>query len=204
MNFAIRFLLLVVGFSVFSSLALTAQAQTSASSQGRSRNDPVQRELQRQYEMEIIENALKERPSSRSQRYPESVLALIREDFMHIQVVARKLMQTISKDDPLNLPFVTKSAVEIRKRVVRLKKNLALSESDSVERPRDEGEAKSRSLRFELSTLNDLIEQFVSNPMFKEARLADVESSAKARRDLDAIIVLSAEVKSRSEKLQKY
>jgi hypothetical protein len=204
MKFAIKFLLRAFMLCVVASaLALLALGQVSTSNQGRvGRTDPVQRELQRQFEREIIENALRERPARHAQPYAQPVLAQIREDFLRLQVIDRKMMQALSESNALDLEFVTKSAAEIKKLARRLKKNLALDGRDSAATSRAEIEVSTASLRLSLYELSKLIEQFVSNPMFKEARLADVQLATKARRDIQGIIELSGEVKSSSQRLK--
>ena len=54
-----------------------------------------------------------------------------------------------------------------------------------------------------LTDLSDLIESFVSNPMFEHTKLFDATLSDKATWDLDAIIRLSEEIKRDSEKLRQ-
>jgi pectate lyase len=58
-------------------------------------------------------------------------------------------------------------------------------------------------LRFSLLTLSNLIDQFVTNPVFKESRLIDAQLSAKALQDIEAIIELSGQLKLSSEKLKR-
>ncbi len=171
---------------------------------GRStRPDPVQRELQRQAEMQIIEKALsKERPK-KAQRYAPLVLEQIKSDFLGIQILDRKLTQATSAPGTLNLKLVATSAAEIRKLTKRLKKNLALPATETIGAPRFGVPADSESLQSSLSVLSKLIDQLVSNPMFEQSRLIDSQLAAQALRDMDEIIELSDETKRLSEKLQK-
>lgn len=137
-------------------------------------------------------------------RYPPLVLDQIREDFLRIQVIDRKLMQATAVGDMLDLELVARSAGEIRKRSRRLKENLALPrpETPPAGRSRIAVEATSKRLRISLSDLSNLIEGFVSNPMFEQSKLVDARLSAKARQDIEAIIELSSQIKRSSEKLK--
>ena len=198
-------------FQVFALVALLfalgtfARGQGTPGSQGRSgRPDAVQRELQRQFEMQMIEKALRAGPSRRVEQFAPLVLEEIRNDFLQIQIVDRKLMAVAAVPDNLDLEFVVRSAAEIRKRAKRLKRNLALPEPATA--PLDRSpfavEAGIDPLRSSLGALSHLIDEFVSNPMFEAARLVDMQLSAKARRDMEAIIELSGEIKRSSEKLK--
>ena len=115
--------LIVLGCGV----AMTVRGQSPPTTPGGGgRNDRFQRELQQQFEMRMIEQALMESRSKPSKQYPPRVLDQIREDFLRIQVVDRKLMQATAVADRPDLELVSKSAGEIRKRSRRLKTNLAL------------------------------------------------------------------------------
>jgi len=150
--------------------------------------------------MQMIEQALAEKPSRPAKRYPPPVLDQIRADFLRIQVVERKLTHAASDPQTLDFEFVSRSAAEIRKRSLRLKKNLALPEAAPVDRPAVE--VSLGPLRSSLAVLSKLIDEFVSNPMFEESRLTDTQLSLKARRDIEAIIGLSGEIKRSSQKLK--
>ena len=188
-------------------VATSVRAQSAPSTQGTQgrggRTDKVQRELERRVEMQMIERALRE-GGSRLRRYPPLVLDQIREDFLRIQVIDRKLMQATAVGDTLDLDLVARSAGEIRKRSIRLKTNLALPrpEAPPAERSQFATEPTSERLRISLSDLSNLIDEFVSNPMFEQSKLVDARLSGKARQDIEAIIELSSQIKRSSEKLK--
>ncbi len=191
--------------SLACALSPLVRGQGSTTTQGRgARTDPVQREIQRKFEMEIIENALRRSASRRAERYPPLVLEQIREDFMRLQVVDRKLMHSISISDKLDLELVARSAAEIKKRAARLKKNLALPElnAEAGQQANAEVQLGPERLRSLLSTLSSLIDQFVANPVFKESRLVDAQLSAKALQDIEGIIEVSDQVRRSSENLK--
>lgn len=92
---------------------------------------------------------------------------------------------------------------EIRKRAVRLKRNLALPASEGmVESLKVEPGISPEQLRLSLSVLSDSIYEFVSNPLFISAKVVDTRLSPKARQDLEQIIELSSDLKRSSEKLK--
>jgi hypothetical protein len=158
-----------------------------------------ERELQ--MNMGMLEGASRRRAARYSAR---QLYAQVSEDFLRIQVVNSELMKAVSGGGALDLAFVEKSASEIKKRAGRLKDNLMLPEPEKgAKRPAVEAGAEAGRLRSSLSALGELIYGFVRNPVFKEAKVADVQMLAKARRDLDEIIELSGQVKKGSEKLRK-
>ena len=134
---------------------------------------------------------------------PKLALAQIREDFVRIQVVNNDLADAVSRRGALDLKFVARSASEIRKRAGRLKDNLVLPEHESdfvVPEARGSAEAQ---LKSSLVTLSELIQEFVTNPLFEKASLVDLHLAAKARRDLDHIMEVSDRVKKNSAELSR-
>jgi hypothetical protein len=167
------------------------------------RPDPVLREQQRQFELQMIEATLERGGVSSVGRKQPLALAQIREDFLRIQVIDRKLREANSGKRTFSLKFIANSVSEIRKRALRLKANLALPETgEMLTKPIIEPVTELDQLRLSLSVLSDSIYDFVANPMFISAKVVDTKLSAKARIDLEEIIELSSELKKSSEKLK--
>ena len=171
-----------------------------------SRPDTVQREQQRQIEMQMIELALRtEGNRPQTKHYAPEVLEQIRTDFLQIQVADRKLVKAIAPGVNSDLKLVAKLTSEIYKRSRRLKGDLGLPQPQESQH---ELVAKTEEDSFErlqswLGLLNYSIESFVSNPMFEHSKVLDPALSDKASRDLAAIIQLSREIKRSSERLRK-
>jgi len=202
MNGRLTTLLIIV-----SSATLSARGQTTVPSQSRSsRPDTVLREQQRQVETQMIEQALTtERGAPRIKRYTPAVLDQIRSDFLQIQVADRRLMKANQANAVLELRVVAELSGEIRRRSHRLKENLALPEpaQQASSSGTQLAEPTNERLKMSLANLSDLIESFVSNPMFEHTRLFDPMLYDKARLDLEAIIRLSDGIKRGSEKLRR-
>jgi hypothetical protein len=130
-------------------------------------------------------------------------LAQIKEDYVRIQVVNHDLAQATAHAGALDLRVVAKLAAEIKKRAGRLKYNLVLPKPEEVATGPEPTGTEIEQLQSALSALSELIVGFVNNPLFKEVNVVDVQSSTKARRDLEQIIALSEHVKKSSEKLDK-
>jgi hypothetical protein len=202
MKCRLTILVIVIGFA-----PLSVSAQINAPNQTRGRPDTVQREQQRQVDMQMIEQALTtEGRAPRVKQYPPAVLDQIRSDFLQIQVTERQLTKAAGAQLDIDMKLVGQLTGEIRKRSRRLKENLALPQPEtqqSVVGASSPVATTSERFRMSLTDLSDLIESFVSNPMFEHTKLFDQKLSDKATGDLDAIIRLSAEIKRDSEKLRK-
>jgi hypothetical protein len=164
--------------------------------------DPAQKELER----DNLSRELGSLASSRTaeHRGPRLPFAQINEDFMHLQIVNNDLLRAVARSGTLDLTFVGKATSEIKKRAGRLKDNLVLPvpENDLKHSMPAVG-VEAEQLRSSLLTLGRLIAGFAHNPIFKDTNIIDVQLSAKARRDLEAIIELSGQVKKNSERLNK-
>ena len=146
------------------------------------------------------------RPDARPAERPTPRLATaqIREDFVRLQVLNNDLAKAASQGDALNFKFVSKSAAEIRKLAARLKSNLSLpSAGGDPEQQEAKAAPPPAQLGTALSALDGLILKFADDLASKGVYLLDAQSSAKARRDLEAIIELSGRVKQASERLEK-
>jgi hypothetical protein len=135
---------------------------------------------------------------------PRLALAQIREDFVRLQVLNNDLARAVAGGGALDLKFVSKSAAEIRKLAGRLKENLALPAPDGDKAQAAEKAATPpEQLGPALSALDALVLKFADGMASKGVLRLDAQSSAQARRELEAIVELSGRVKKASEKLEK-
>jgi hypothetical protein len=139
------------------------------------------------------------------ERRRDSTLAYsqIREDYKQIQVVNNDLAKVVDKGVELDLKYVAKSVSEIKSRASRLKENLMLPEAKKPsERSITEVGTEPKQLKSALIVLDNLVMEFVSSPIFDQAKAVNVEQAAKARRDLEKIIEISEQIKRGSERLK--
>lgn len=135
---------------------------------------------------------------------PRLAVAQIRGDFVRLQVLNNELAKAASKGDALDLRFVSRSAEEIRKLATRLRDGLALPESGGdTKAPGAAAAAPPAQLGPALTALDGLILKFAEGLASKGVYLVDAQSSARARRELESIIELSAWVRKTSEKMGK-
>ena len=195
-----------VARSAAAALALVAlSAATPAEGrQGARTNsiDQLLRERQRSIYGRAMEDDMR-RPEARAEE-ERLALAQIKEDYVRLQVVNKDLSKAASQPEALDLKEVSKSTAEMRKRAERLLENLALPEvQEQTGRSRPNDIEREEQLKASLLALGQLVERFVHNPIFREVNVIDAQASARARRDLQAIIAISDRLKRESEKLDK-
>lgn len=137
-------------------------------------------------------------------RNRQIVLAQMNEDFERIQSVDKDILSAVSTADAPDYQHISTGLADIRKRAIRLKNNMVLpptAKDGKAQKDRDE--ADTSQLRPALITLNDLITNFVTNPVFKKDTTVDYTLVARARRDLDGIIDFSERIRKSVEKLNK-
>jgi hypothetical protein len=187
---------------LFAALALVAQGQQGAAE--RAVRERMSREAAESEEREMMLALTERYHRSGERRDPRLAFAQIREDFVRLQVVNNDLARAVAGGGRLDLKLVAKSASEIKKRAERLKDNLALpAAAEGDKAPARETPTDPEQLRTALSRLDELILRFANNLHSKGVRRFDAQSSAKVRRDLEEIIVLSGRVKKSSEKLEE-
>ena len=134
---------------------------------------------------------------------PRLATAQIREDFVRLQVINNDLARAVAQGGALDPKFVSKSAAEIKKLAARLRDNLVLPGSGEDSEHREAQAAPPAQLAPALSTLDGLILKFAYGLASKGVHIVDAQSSARVRRELEAIIELSGWVKKASEKQEK-
>jgi hypothetical protein len=103
----------------------------------------------------------------------------------------------------------------IRGKATRLKTNLNLPNPSGLEEavpdpkaadPKAAAEptiSNAREFRKALLLLDQTVMRFVTNPLFQTPNTIEVSLAAKARKDLEAVIALTADLKKTASRLQK-
>lgn len=121
----------------------------------------------------------------------------IEEDLNALQNAYNGTVTALQNTTELRPGFAAETGRTVRKHAGRLKANLALPEPDENE----EKTAPPPSPDTERKTLNALcksIYEFITNPMFENPAGLDVKNGAKARLDLDAVILLAEHLQKES------
>jgi hypothetical protein len=178
---------------------LLALSSTAAAIQPQ---NPVQRQVtQVERETTAREN---EATAPTRKRDPNEVLAEVNEDLIQLKGLNDGIStHAAATDQPLNYNSIVANVTEIKKRSSRLKANLALPQDENKAKGADFKEAEKGELQPALVTLNKLIDSFLHNPIFSDAGSIDMQLAAKARRDLEDIIVLSDKVRKNADKRSK-
>jgi hypothetical protein len=133
-----------------------------------------------------------------------AVMKQIREDFRDLQGLNNKMMAEAWARETLDYSFVSDMVSRIRGKATRLKLNLNLPDAGNFEKPaKVHNVDTAREFRALLLILDQTIMQFVTNPLFKTANTLEVNQASKARRDLEKVISLTADLKRTASRLDK-
>ncbi|HEY5883404.1 MAG TPA: hypothetical protein VIT88_01885 [Pyrinomonadaceae bacterium] len=157
---------------------------------------------ERQFIMMEMERRAAEPRTEEQQRL---ALAQIAQDYREIQVVNNKMMSVSIPSAAPNFMTIAKSLEEIRKRAGRLKENLRLAESKgkSPTKTKYKQVETTAELKSQLLILDESIMRLVKNPIFKNPDVVDVNEAAKARGELEFIIVTSQLIGKDADRLNK-
>jgi hypothetical protein len=190
-KFAAAFLLTAATFfAVILATAADARAQTAAPQRDLSSAERDIRAMESQTE---------------KKRDSKTTMAEVNEDFGRLRAINDEFKSANSSGATLNYKSISDSSVEIKKRATRLKTNLSgLPKPDKDEKRQKESvPADGAQMKSLLSSLNDLMTSFLTNPVFSDMGTLDNQLAAKARRDLESLIDLSDIVRRGAEKLGK-
>lgn len=136
-------------------------------------------------------------------RDPKEVLVEVNEDLSRLNLLNEKIAANTGNNASLNYKEIVDSSVEIKKRATRLRSSLALPSEEGEEKSAGFKDAEKSELQPVLSTLHSLLNSFLRNPIFSDSGALDIRLAAKARRDLEDIIVLSEKLRKNAEKRAK-
>ena len=176
-------------------LAEAAQAQRAGD---RPRADPHQAVIDlgmRDLQVRSLEIAKEARAATMVTASP-AVIKQVVEDFGRIQEINVRIMRSYSAGEAADYQYLSEAMGEINKRAARLDSNLLLPKSTNREalQPADYSP---------LIQLNDLIQHFVTNAIFRNPETIDAELGVTARRDIEDIVELSDRIRKSAERLQK-
>lgn len=133
-----------------------------------------------------------------------AVLKQIREDFKNIQGLNNTMMADAWAHEELDYGHISDSISQIKSKATRLRSNLALPKAKDVEEKQlDLARAGVKEFRAALLLLDKSIMSFVTNPLFQEANVVEVNLGAQASHDLKLIIELSGSLHKSAAALMK-
>ena len=166
----------------------------------RERNERTMREM----ELRSVEMMASSQPAEPVN--PRIAYEHVREDYRRLQVVNNDMMrQTFGNGAPatINYRLVSRASQEINRRASRLRSTLQLPELDEADQPQAGAEiTTNEQLRASLISLDTLVTNFVTSPIFQNPGVMDVEASTAARRNLDAMIELSKKIRRSADRMR--
>jgi len=124
-----------------------------------------------------------------------------REDFKAIQNINNKMMAEVYATEAIDYELTSAAIAQINAKAIRLKNNLSLPDPKNVKK-KDLTVSGLREFKSALLVMDRSIMSFVTNPIFKERNVMEVESATQASQDLDNIITLSATLKKIADNLK--
>lgn len=139
---------------------------------------------------------------TKDRRRLEALMAQTEEDFTRMLTLHNEIARVIAGTKPLDYHFVSGATGEIRKRAHSIQANLVLTPSEEelkqVEMPEMLNESE---MKDGLIKLCKQIRSFVTNPVIDQPNLIDADKLVAAKRDLESVIQLSAQLKKDADHL---
>jgi len=137
-------------------------------------------------------------------REPAELLAEVNEDMAQLKALNEEMSaQAAATDQELNYKAILNDLAETNKRATRLGSNLALPPAEKDDKRTVVKDVGKGPLQPALLELNKLLDTFLNNPIFVDTGAIDMHLAAKARGDLDDIIVLSDKLRKSADKRSK-
>jgi len=131
----------------------------------------------------------------------QATLKQINEDFKAVQALNNQVMSKVTSAEQLDYKLISNKISELGSKATRLRKNLVL--------PKAEKHTKSLStistsaeLKQALLEFDKVVVSFVSNPIFKQTQVIEVDLAKQASRDLELLIKQSESLKKAASRLQ--
>ncbi|MGH9967177.1 MAG: hypothetical protein ACREBG_05010, partial [Pyrinomonadaceae bacterium] len=104
-----------------------------------------------------------------------------------------------------NYERIAETTGEIRKRAIRIRKNLQLPKVDPAEakKPEHKQAQDAAQIKAALLSLDTCIMSFIQNPIFTNPDVINLDNATKATRELEKIIDRSQLISKDAEKLRK-
>jgi hypothetical protein len=139
---------------------------------------------------------------TKDRRRLEALMAQTEEDFNRMLTLHNEIARALAASKPLDYRFVSEATGEIRKRANSIQTNLVLSPPEEELKQPDVAATTSESeMKNGLIKLCIQIRSFVTNPVIDQPNLIDAEKLATAKRDLESVIQLSAQLKKDADQL---
>jgi len=182
-------LVLITGLILFASAVNPASAQAIKGQQDLGLREHQMGELER---------------APAKKREAKDVLAEVNDDMARLAALHEVMAAALAAStQPLDAKAFVDRAVEIKMRSTRLRTDLSLPVDDKAPKRDVLKGIDNTTLQPVVSVLDKLLDSFLHNPVFTDTGAVDLQLAAKARQDLEDIIVVSEKVRKSAEKLSK-
>ena len=140
------------------------------------------------------------------QKLRASLMKQLGDDFRTLQIVDNEMMSEAVASKELNCEHLSRQVAQIRARASSLKTNLALPDAPAPAATAKKDQPVTISdqvIRTQLDSLDKSIRDFVTNPIFRDPKVLNVNLSVQASQNLKRILELSEEVKRNASKLAR-
>ena len=144
-----------------------------------------------------------EKEAAAKKRDSKTVMAEINEDFARLRAVSEGFQKADAAAAPLDYKTISLNSAEVKKRATRLRSNLSGLPKPEKEEKRQKAEVPldDAQMKALLSSFGELMNNFLTNPVFSDMGTLDTQLALKARRDLDGLIEMCEVVKKGADKL---
>ena len=183
-------------------IALTAACGAVRAQGGRGSSPPPQ---PRQQDLGLREHQVGELERAPvKKRDPKDVMAEVNDDLTRLGALHEGITAALAAtNQPLDNKSFVDRATEIKTRSTQLRTDLALPLDEKAPKHDVLKGVDNATLQPVLSVLDKLLDSFLHNPVFTDTGAIDLQLAAKARQDLEDIIVVSEKVRKTAEKLGK-
>lgn len=139
---------------------------------------------------------------TKDRRRLEALMAQTEEDFTRMLILHNEIARVLTATKPLDYHFVSEATGEIRKRAHSIQANLVLALPEEEMKHVVMADTLNESeMKNGLVKLCKQIRSFVTNPVIEQPNLIDAEKLVAAKRDLESVIQLSAQLKKDADHL---
>ncbi len=129
------------------------------------------------------------------------IVEQMNEDFLRIQAIRAELVKAFGSGAEIEPRKLESSASEIRKRAMRLRESLALTEENSNLKVSREPEPSIKTVNARAFELCLEISRFTGNPLFKSKGVITIAHAKEAGLSLDTIVALARVVQNEADGL---
>ena len=131
----------------------------------------------------------------------QATLKQINEDFKAVQALNNQVMSKVTSAEQLDYKLISNKISELGSKATRLRKNLVLPKAEKPPK-RFSAISTPDELKQGLLALDKVVMSFVSNPIFRQTQVIEVELAKQASRDLELLIKQSESLKKAASRLQ--